>query len=160
MQCTNRVLQIPRQDSFMRIIKRYANRRLYDSETSRTITLDEVAKFIKDGEAIKVIDNISGENITNKVLGQAFLKIHEPGKTQTWLDGWCVNQGHISGSYVHGILDRTGFRTEFLNSVRRAKGLEEATSRPGRRGRVDPYDRLADHFEKYCHVDRMVSYIV
>ncbi len=62
----------------MKVIKRYANRRLYDSETSRTITLDEVANFIRSGEDIRVIDNISGEDITSKVLGQTFLKLHEP----------------------------------------------------------------------------------
>ena len=62
----------------MKVIKRYANRRLYDSETSRTITLDEVAAFVRAGEDIQVIDNISQEDITSKTLGQTFLKMHEP----------------------------------------------------------------------------------
>lgn len=62
----------------MRIIKRYANRRLYDAETSSTITLEEVAGFIRAGEDIRVIDNITGEDITSRVLGQTFLKLHEP----------------------------------------------------------------------------------
>ncbi|MCS6984010.1 MAG: polyhydroxyalkanoate synthesis regulator DNA-binding domain-containing protein [Leptospiraceae bacterium] len=62
----------------MKVIKRYANRRLYDAETSRTITLEEVAQFVRRGEDIKVIDNITGEDITTKILGQAFLKIQEP----------------------------------------------------------------------------------
>ncbi|MCB1146025.1 MAG: polyhydroxyalkanoate synthesis regulator DNA-binding domain-containing protein [Leptospiraceae bacterium] len=61
----------------MKIIKRYANRRMYDSETSRTVTLDEVAEFIRSGDEIKVIDNSSGEDITSRVLGQTFLKLHE-----------------------------------------------------------------------------------
>lgn len=62
----------------MKIIKRYANRRLYDAETSRTVTLEEVAEFLRKGEDIKVVDNVTGEDITNKVLGQTFLKIQEP----------------------------------------------------------------------------------
>lgn len=62
----------------MRLLKRYANRRLYDSSTSRTVTLEEVAMLLRSGEEIKVIDNISGEDITSKVLGQTFLKLQEP----------------------------------------------------------------------------------
>ncbi|HNL11066.1 MAG TPA: polyhydroxyalkanoate synthesis regulator DNA-binding domain-containing protein, partial [Turneriella sp.] len=58
----------------MKLIKRYANRRLYDPETSRTITLDEVAQYVRDGIDIKVVDNTNGEDITRKVLGQTFLK--------------------------------------------------------------------------------------
>jgi polyhydroxyalkanoate synthesis repressor PhaR len=61
----------------MKIIKRYANRRLYDPETSRTITLDEVAQYVRDGIDIKVIDNTNGEDITRKVLGQTFLKLND-----------------------------------------------------------------------------------
>lgn len=61
----------------MKIIKRYANRRLYDPETSRTITLDEVAQYIREGTDIKVIDNTNGEDITRKVLGQTFLKLND-----------------------------------------------------------------------------------
>lgn len=59
----------------MKLIKRYANRRLYDADTSKTITLDDVAELIKTGHEVKVIDNISGDDITARVLGQTFLKI-------------------------------------------------------------------------------------
>jgi polyhydroxyalkanoate synthesis repressor PhaR len=61
--------------SRIKLIKRYANRRLYDAETSKTITLDDVAELIKSGGEVRVIDNITGEDITSRVLGQTFLKI-------------------------------------------------------------------------------------
>lgn len=61
----------------MKTIKRYANRRLYDAETSRTINLEEVAELLRAGEDIRVIDNLTGEDITSKVLGQTFLKLNE-----------------------------------------------------------------------------------
>lgn len=61
--------------SQVKLIKRYANRRLYDADTSKTITLDDVAGLIQAGHEVKVIDNISGEDITARVLGQTFLKI-------------------------------------------------------------------------------------
>lgn len=66
----------------MKIIKRYANRRLYDPDTSRTITLEEVANIIRSGQDIKVIDNITQEDITSKILGQTFLKLSEPQSAQ------------------------------------------------------------------------------
>lgn len=58
----------------MKSIKRYSNRRLYDSETSRTITLEEVAEIIRSGEDICVIDQ-NGKDITSHVLSQTFLKM-------------------------------------------------------------------------------------
>jgi polyhydroxyalkanoate synthesis repressor PhaR len=61
--------------SRVKLIKRYANRRLYDAETSKTITLDDVAALIKSGGEVRVVDNITGEDITARVLGQTFLKI-------------------------------------------------------------------------------------
>ncbi|EKR63544.1 MULTISPECIES: polyhydroxyalkanoate synthesis regulator DNA-binding domain-containing protein [Leptospira] len=59
----------------MKLLKRYANRRLYDPETSKTITLEDVADMIINGEEIRVIDNMSGSDITPKILGQTFLKV-------------------------------------------------------------------------------------
>lgn len=59
----------------VKLIKRYANRRLYDADTSKTITLDDVAGFIKEGHDVKVFDNMTGEEITARVLGQTFLKV-------------------------------------------------------------------------------------
>lgn len=59
----------------MKLLKRYANRRLYDPETSKTITLEDVAEMIIKGEEIRVIDNMSGSDITPKILGQTFLKV-------------------------------------------------------------------------------------
>jgi adenosylcobyric acid synthase len=88
-----------------------------------------------------------------------FLKIHEPGKNDWWMDGCRSKDGHIAGSYVHGILDMPGFRTGFLNVLRRDKGLKEASPKQGRHSRFDQYDLLADHFEKHCNVGRIISHV-
>src|SRR5277367_4345786 len=53
-----------------RIIKKYANRRLYDSTGSRHVTLDDIRKMIVSGEKVKVIDDKSGEDLTRAVLLQ------------------------------------------------------------------------------------------
>ena len=57
----------------MRIIKRYDNRKLYDTTTSRTLTLRDIATLIREGKDIKVVD-ASDKDITNKVLAQIFLQ--------------------------------------------------------------------------------------
>ena len=51
-----------------RIIKKYPNRRLYDVEASRTITLPDLSQLIKEGYDIKVIDNETGDDITDITL--------------------------------------------------------------------------------------------
>ena len=89
--------------------------------------------------------------------GEPYLRIHEPGKKQTWLDGWCKEGGRIAGTYLHGILDSPGFRGDVLNGVRRAKGLKERSPRQGRIARFHHYDRLADHFEVHCDVEKILS---
>ncbi len=54
----------------MRIIKKYPNRRLYDTERSVYITLNEVHQIVRTGEDFKVVDANSGEDITRSVLVQ------------------------------------------------------------------------------------------
>lgn len=52
------------------LIKRYANRKLYNTETSRYITLKGIAKLLDEGEEVRVIDNESGDDITQVALSQ------------------------------------------------------------------------------------------
>jgi polyhydroxyalkanoate synthesis repressor PhaR len=54
-------------------IKKYENRRLYDTTNSRYINLEEIAELIKDGFEVKVVDAASGEDITRVVLTQIIM---------------------------------------------------------------------------------------
>lgn len=65
----------------MRVIKRYSNRRLYDTETSRTITQSDLAELVKGGVEIRVVDSQSGKDITLPVLGRLMLY-----ETSNWKD--------------------------------------------------------------------------
>lgn len=56
--------------SDVRIIKKYANRRLYDATASRHVTLDDLRKLIVGGEKIKVVDDKSGDDLTRATLLQ------------------------------------------------------------------------------------------
>ena len=51
-------------------IKKYANRRLYDTESSTYITLDRLAQMVREGREFEVVDAKSGEDITRQVLTQ------------------------------------------------------------------------------------------
>src|SRR6476646_6104147 len=51
-------------------IKKYANRRLYDTESSAYITLDRLAHMVREGREFEVVDAKSGEDITRQVLTQ------------------------------------------------------------------------------------------
>jgi polyhydroxyalkanoate synthesis repressor PhaR len=52
------------------LIKRYANRKLYNTESSRYITLKGIAKLLEGGEEVRVVDNETGEDITQVALSQ------------------------------------------------------------------------------------------
>jgi len=58
-----------------RIIKKYSNRKLYDTEASKMITLSELASYIKEGVDFQVIDNESGDDITDLTLVQILMEI-------------------------------------------------------------------------------------
>jgi polyhydroxyalkanoate synthesis repressor PhaR len=52
----------------MRIIKRYANRKLYDTEAHRYVTLQDLAELVRKDETIKVQDHATGEDYTTVTL--------------------------------------------------------------------------------------------
>ncbi len=54
----------------MPLIKRYANRKLYDTETKRYVTLEDLAGFVRQGEDVRVVDHATGEDLTSQTLFQ------------------------------------------------------------------------------------------
>ncbi|MBU6299724.1 MAG: polyhydroxyalkanoate synthesis repressor PhaR, partial [Alphaproteobacteria bacterium] len=52
------------------VIKKYANRRLYNTETSSYVTLDHLCEMVKEGKEFEVHDARTGEDITRSVLTQ------------------------------------------------------------------------------------------
>lgn len=57
-----------------RLIKRYSNRKLYDTESSTYVTLDDVEEMVRRGEEVRIIDNSSGEDITSATLTHIVLE--------------------------------------------------------------------------------------
>ena len=63
------------------IIKKYANRRLYDTTASRYVTLDHLRELVKENRDFKVVDAKSGEDLTRGVLAQIIFEEESKGET-------------------------------------------------------------------------------
>lgn len=58
----------------IRLIKRYESRKLYDTEESRYVSLDDIATWIRGGQDVRVIDNASSADVTAQTLTQIILE--------------------------------------------------------------------------------------
>ena len=57
-----------------RLVKRYGNRKLYDTSESRYVTLDEIGRWVKAGEDVKILENDTGEDLTAVTFAQIILE--------------------------------------------------------------------------------------
>ena len=63
------------------IIKKYGNRRLYDTATSRYINLEEIATLVRDGKEVRVVDAKTGQDLTRVTLTQIIVEDAKGGPT-------------------------------------------------------------------------------
>jgi len=63
------------------LIKRYASRRLYNTETSDYVTLEDIAEFIRDGRDVQIIDLKSGDDLTRQYLLQIVAEHESRGQS-------------------------------------------------------------------------------
>lgn len=64
-----------------RIIKRYQNRKLYDTNASRYVTLDDIANLIREGEDVQIIDNQNQDDLTSVTLTQIIFEQEKKKKS-------------------------------------------------------------------------------
>jgi len=57
----------------IRLIKRYESRKLYDTEESRYVSLEEISGWIRQGQEVRVMDNATGGDVTSQTLTQIIL---------------------------------------------------------------------------------------
>ena len=62
--------QAPAERAALRQIKKYANRKFYDTEEKRYVSLSHIASLVREGEDIQVVENETGDDITGLVLSQ------------------------------------------------------------------------------------------
>ncbi len=80
----------------IRLIKRYggASRKLYDTEESRYVSLEEISAWIRSGQEIKVVDSGTGEDVTSQTLAQSIYEDHKRGSSL------------LSGDLLHEVIRR------------------------------------------------------
>jgi polyhydroxyalkanoate synthesis repressor PhaR len=104
------------------LIKRYANRKLYNTETSRYITLKGIAELIEQGTDLRVIDNESGEDITSVTLSQVLVEGERSNRAvpRTLLSDLIQRSGDVLyGALKRGVGDASEGWGEFQRNVRR-----------------------------------------
>jgi len=117
------------------LIKRYANRKLYNTQTSRYITLKGIAELVEAGDEVRVIDNETGDDITNVTLSQILLDNERSSSTvsQTLLSELISRGGDaLYGALRRGVGDATGGIGELQKNVRRIiKNREDDAAKLG-----------------------------
>jgi len=105
------------------LIKRYANRKLYNTAISRYITLKGIAELIEQGEEVRVIDNETGEDITSIALSQILVDNERGGRAmpRSLLSNLIQRSGDaLYSALKRSVEDASGGIEEIQRNVRRA----------------------------------------
>jgi polyhydroxyalkanoate synthesis repressor PhaR len=137
------------------LIKKYANRKLYDTQTSRYITLEGIAGLVREGHVIEVVDRDTGQDLTQVVLSQIVLEEEKRGPARLVDAGADAihERGQALLDYVRKTLNVPG---DLVNQVERRRSdlegmVDEAIERALRRLRIPSrhdIDRLNDRIDK------------
>ena len=99
----------PSEDQGRRVIKKYPNRRLYDTATSTYITLTEVKTMVVGGERVRVRDAKTGDDLTRSILLQIILE-EESGGAPMFSEAALANiirfYGHTMQNHMGAYLER------------------------------------------------------
>ena len=121
------------------LIKKYANRKLYDTRTSRYVTLDGIAQLVRDGHDIRVVDRDNGHDLTQVILSQIVLTEEKKGPKRLVDAG--ADALHDRGQALLDYVRRTLMPDELVSEVERRRGnvegvIDEAIERTLRRLRL------------------------
>ena len=114
------------------LIKRYANRKLYNTQTSRYITLKGISELIEENEDVRVIDNETGEDITSVALSQILVDSEREGRavSRSLLSGLLQRGGDVLyGAIRRGVGDASEGLGELQRNVRRLVRTGETDGR-------------------------------
>jgi polyhydroxyalkanoate synthesis repressor PhaR len=140
------------------LIKKYANRKLYDTRTSSYITLEGVAALVRDGHEIKVVDRETGQDLTQVTLSQIVLSEEKRGPSHM-IDGSALQErGQALLDYVRKTLN---VPSDLVNQMERRRGdlegiIDEAIERALRRLRIPSHSDI-DNINK--RLDRLSAQI-
>lgn len=111
-----------------RLIKRYANRKMYDTERSCYVTLEEVAELVRSGIDVRVIDNTTKEDLTEVTLTQALLDSRRKNRQSVSLSGLRTLISHSGDNLGRNLADSVArARTDVERTVEKWKSEAERT---------------------------------
>ena len=113
------------------LIKRYANRKLYNTQTSRYITLKGIAELLEADEEVRVIDNETGEDITSVALSQILVDSERSNRSVpgTLLSDLIHRGGDaLYGALRKGVGDASDSIEDFQRNVRRIIKIRDEES--------------------------------
>ena len=114
------------------VIKRYSNRKLYDTQESRYVTLEEIEEMIRGGREISVVDASSGEDLTSVTLTQIILE-HERTHRGTLPTGFLhqlIKHGEAWQDFVQRSM-RSSFEGIVTNQREMERVFRDWTARSG-----------------------------
>ena len=100
------------------IIKRYSNRKLYDQQASRYVTLDEIKQLIAAGTEVRVEDAVSGEDLTSLTL------------TQILLESERTHQTAMPSALLHQLIQHGEAWYDFLDRAMRTTSMDQLSGTP------------------------------
>ena len=78
----------------IRLIKRYGSRKLYDTEESRYVSLEEIGDWVRQGQQVQIVDNQNGDDVTAQTLTQVILEEGKRGLSP------------VSSDFLHALIRR------------------------------------------------------
>ena len=140
------------------LIKKYANRKLYDTQMSRYITLEGIADLVRDGHEIKVVDRDTSQDLTQVILSQIVLSEEKRGPARIVDAGADAihERGQALLDYVRKTLNVPG---DIVNQVERRRSdlesmVDEAIERALRRLRIPSQHEIDSLNER---IDRLTA---
>jgi polyhydroxyalkanoate synthesis repressor PhaR len=82
------------EPTVIRVIKRYGSRKLYDTEESRYVALEEIGDWVRGGQQVEVVDNQTGDDVTAQTLTQVLLEEGKRGVSP------------VSSAFLHDLIRR------------------------------------------------------
>ena len=126
-----------------RLVKRYGNRKLYDTSESRYVTLDEIGRWVKAGEEVKILENDTGEDLTAVTFAQIILEEErrKSGLLSLRMLREIIQHGEAALQGIAATVDRG---MEVIRTRARARRPPRAGARAGRRPARAQLQRCVD----------------
>lgn len=134
-----------KSESMARIVKRYENRKLYDREGKRYVSLQEIAELVRAGHEVLVLDSVSGRDLTVQTLAKIIVD-SDSGESAT-----------LSSEFLHDLV-RWGGKVMTAGLEQLQSGLDQLIQ--ASLARLEPIQQIrADMAKLKAHVEKLEAFL-